>query len=68
MLAAKGKSFAFAARFLPPQTRFATQALYAFFRTVDDVADTCRFPGDPAALARLDDWQRWVEQGCQRER
>ena len=64
LLAAKGKSFAFATRFLPPQARLATQALYAFFRTVDDVADDCRYPGDPAALARLDDWQRWLERGC----
>jgi 15-cis-phytoene synthase len=64
LLGAKGKSFAFAARFLPPQARLATQALYAIFRTVDDVADGCRYPGDPTALARLDDWSRWVERGC----
>ena len=64
LLAARGKSFAFATRFLPPPARLATRALYAFFRTVDDVADDCRFPGDAAALARLDDWQRWVERGC----
>lgn len=68
LLATKGKSFAFAAHFLPAQVRLATEALYAFFRTVDDVADNCRFPGDPAALARLDDWQRWVERGCQQQR
>lgn len=67
LLAAKGKSFAFASRYLPPPARLATQALYAFFRTVDDVADTCRYPGDPAALAQLDDWQRWVERGCRPE-
>ena len=64
LLAAKGKSFAFAARFLPPEARLATQALYAFFRTVDDIADDCRYPGDPDALARLDDWRCWVERGC----
>ncbi len=67
LLAAKGKSFAFASRFLPPPARLATQALYAFFRTVDDVADNCRYPGDPAALDQLDDWQRWVERGCRPE-
>lgn len=64
LLNAKAKSFAFASRFLPTERRRATQALYAFFRTVDDVADTCARPGDPAALAALADWQRWVEAGC----
>ena len=35
----KARSFAFAARFLDPERRRATEILYAFFRTLDDLVD-----------------------------
>ncbi|MGF1502303.1 MAG: phytoene/squalene synthase family protein [Paracoccaceae bacterium] len=51
ILARHGRSFAWAARFLPrEQARNATR-LYAFCRTVDDLADR---EGGPTAAARLD--------------
>ena len=57
----KARSFAFAARFLDPERRRATQVLYAFFRTVDDLVDE-REPGSDVAeaAAALDAWDGWL--------
>lgn len=57
----KARSFAFAARFLDPERRRATQVLYAFFRTVDDLVDE-RGPGSDVAevAAALDAWDGWL--------
>jgi phytoene synthase len=50
------KTFYLASCFLPRAKRRAIWAIYAFCRTVDDVADA---PNSPAVrLAELDDWQR----------
>jgi 15-cis-phytoene synthase len=57
----KARSFSFAARFLDPERRRATEVLYAFFRTVDDLVDE-RAPAsdlDPI-YAELDRWDRWL--------
>src|SRR5437763_16463704 len=48
-------SFPLAFRLLPPAKRRAMDALYAFLRVTDDLADE---PGDPAAKrAALADWR-----------
>jgi 15-cis-phytoene synthase len=63
----KARSFAFAARFLDPERRRATEILYAFFRTVDDLVDE-RPPGaDPAPiLAELEGWDAWLREPSRR--
>lgn len=43
------KTFSFAARFLPGEVRRAAQAIYAFFRRIDDVVDE----GGPETLPEL---------------
>lgn len=64
ILDAKARSFAFAARFLPEEQRWATQAMYALFRTVDDIADGSGSDKDPRAMGALEGWRRWVVDGC----
>ena len=55
----KARSFAFAARFLDPERRRATEILYAFFRTVDDLVDERPPDADVAAIrAELLCWAR----------
>jgi len=50
-----GTSFFWGMRVLPAERRRAMYAIYAFCRTVDDIADE---PGDPAEQqARLDAWR-----------
>lgn len=50
-----GSSFFWGMRVLPPERRRAMYAVYAFCRTVDDIADG---PGDSdARQARLDTWR-----------
>jgi len=39
LLATHGRTFHFAARFLPPELRHRVVTLYAFFRTLDDLVD-----------------------------
>lgn len=57
----RARTFWFAARFLPPQTRSSVTALYAFARAVDDLVD------EPTALdaeqirSMLSDWRAWLE-------
>ncbi len=64
LLGSRARTFAFAARFLPEERRLAVEALYAFCRTVDDLADEY-----PTAVGRprLDEWWRWVD-GLERRR
>lgn len=50
-----GTSFAFGFRFLAPRRRQALNALYAFCREVDDIADECREPA--IATDKLDWWR-----------
>lgn len=55
-------TFYFAALWLRPARRRATYALYALFRTLDDLVDEVAAGGDPAAArAELDGWRRWLE-------
>jgi 15-cis-phytoene synthase len=62
LFGARARTFSFASRFLPPERRRAVEALYAFCRTVDDLADE-----HPLAVGgpRLDAWWQWVD-GLQR--
>ncbi len=60
LLATHGKTFHFAARFLPPQLRHSVILLYAFFRTLDDLVD------EPIAgrqvegvRTELEAWKSW---------
>ncbi len=61
----KARSFSFAARFLPAQVRRDVYLLYAFCRTVDDIAD---LPEDGASThavrTRLDQWRDWLRAGA----
>ena len=55
----KARSFAFAARFLDPERRRATEILYAFFRTLDDLVDERPPDADVGAIrAELRRWTR----------
>jgi phytoene synthase len=55
-------SFSFAARFLPRPQRDDAIDLYAFFRTLDDLVDTCPASGNtPAVVAELDAWDAWLD-------
>jgi 15-cis-phytoene synthase len=59
-MAIHGRTFHFAARFLPPELRQHVVTLYAFFRALDDLVDK---PPRGRQLAdireELEDWQRW---------
>ena len=54
-------SFYFASFFLPASKRRDVFALYAFYRTVDDLVD-CRPPdrSADAVVAELDGWREWL--------
>ena len=57
----KARSFAFASRFLDPERRHATEVLYAFFRTVDDLVDERQAGDDPGTIAaQLEGWDGWL--------
>lgn len=61
----KAHSFYFAARFLPPSKRRDVYALYAFCRTVDDIADLPEQGASIDAIKRhLADWRCWLEAGA----
>lgn len=65
LTAGKARSFYFAARFLPSATRRDVLALYAFCRTVDDIADLPAQGASIEAIRRqLDDWRRWLHAGA----
>jgi phytoene synthase len=61
LMARHARTFSFAARFLPAETRRSVFALYAFCRTVDDLVDE-RGPGWDAVAVRheLDAWRAWL--------
>lgn len=58
LFGARARTFSFAARFLPAERRLAVESLYAFCRTVDDLADEY-----PVEIGRplLDEWWRWID-------
>jgi phytoene synthase len=58
LFGARARTFSFASRFLPPHRRQAVETLYAFCRTVDDLADEYP-PGVGGPI--LDAWWRWVD-------
>jgi phytoene synthase len=62
------RSFYFAARFLPPVTRQDVFALYAFYRTVDDLVD-CRPAGRaPATVVnQLNIWRHCIRSNAPRQ-
>jgi phytoene synthase len=61
LLPTKARTFAFAARFLPPAQREPTVVLYAFCRLVDDLVDEPP-PGlePPEVRRRLAAWAAWL--------
>ncbi len=64
MLAAHGRTFHFAARFLPPNLRSPVVTLYAFFRTLDDLVDEPTSGSSPAAIRdELAAWRSWLASG-----
>ncbi len=58
-LARCGRSFWLASRFLPRETRHDVTIIYAFFRHLDDIADTGRLEPQ-LAEAMLRSWQAWL--------
>ena len=59
----RARSFWFASRFLPRDSRAAVAGLYAFARMVDDLVDEGPPAVAPADVARLlGDWRRWLAQ------
>lgn len=65
IIAGKARSFHFATRFLPAERRRDVYALYAFCRTVDDIADLPEQGASVAAIrSQLDDWRRWLRAGA----
>lgn len=65
LLATHGKTFHFAARFLPLELRRSATILYAFFRVLDDLVDE-PVPGRQCAdiRAELEAWQHWFIENC----
>ncbi|MBX5458499.1 MAG: phytoene/squalene synthase family protein [Thermogemmatispora sp.] len=60
LLARHGRTFHFAARFLPGELRPAFVTLYAFFRTLDDLVDEREPEAVPDAIAEeLCAWRAW---------
>jgi phytoene synthase len=60
----RARSFALAARLLPPARRRPTTILYAFFRTLDDLVDEPPAGWDRARVgAELDRWEDWLRAG-----
>src|SRR5579884_290610 len=64
LLATHGRTFHFAARFLPAKHRHQFITLYAFFRTLDDLVD------EPSKSRCIEDiqvelhmWHRWFNEG-----
>jgi phytoene synthase len=61
ILATHGRTFHFAARFLPPKLRQPVVTLYAFFRTLDDLVDEPRERcHSREARLELDAWRVWL--------
>jgi phytoene synthase len=61
LLPHKARTFAFAARFLPPAQRESTVVLYAFCRLADDLVDEPPAGLGPAEIRRrLARWEAWL--------
>jgi len=60
VLDANGRTFAFAARFLPARVRPAISVLYAFCRLLDDLIDE----GGPAEHRLVGAWRAWLLGDC----
>ncbi len=54
IIRSNAKSFFFASKFLPKDVRFATYAIYAYCRFVDDTADNPRERSNSEVLSELD--------------
>ena len=63
LLPARAKTFAFAARYLPPSQREAVTVLYAYCRVIDDLADEPQGLTGGDVRARLADWRAWISTG-----
>jgi phytoene synthase len=62
LLAAHGRTFHFAARFMQAEQRRAVVTLYAFFRTLDDLVDERPPDADLAAIRdELTAWRDWFQ-------
>lgn len=61
IIRSNAKSFFFASKFLPKDVRFATYAIYAYCRYVDNVADNPRSRGKSEISAELDNIRDEVE-------
>ncbi len=65
IITGRARSFSFAARFLPRAVREDVYALYAFCRTVDDLADLPGSGVSPSIVrSRLDTWYAWLRMGA----
>jgi phytoene synthase len=61
LLPTRARTFAFAARFLPPAQREPTVVLYAFCRLVDDLVDEPPPGLEPSEIRRrLAAWEAWL--------
>jgi phytoene synthase len=59
---ARARTFWFAARFLPPDSRRGVAGLYTFARAVDDLVDEpTGSPGPDATLSILRAWRDWLD-------
>nr|BBH93268.1 squalene synthase [Thermogemmatispora argillosa] len=66
LLARHGRTFHFAARFLPGELRPSFVTLYAFFRTLDDLVDERDPAESPQTIAgELRAWRAWFLESCQ---
>jgi 15-cis-phytoene synthase len=64
ILATHGRTFHFAARFLPPKIRHDVVTLYAFFRTLDDLVDVPTEERGMEDIRReLHAWRNWFAEG-----
>lgn len=59
---ARARTFWFAARFLPAQTRSWVTALYSFARAVDDLVDQPTSSDPEQIRSTLSVWHAWLEQ------
>jgi Squalene/phytoene synthase len=64
LLATHGRTFHFAARFLPPKQRRPVVTLYAFFRTLDDIVDQPHKDHSSEEIRlELLAWKSWFTRG-----
>lgn len=61
VLARHGRTFSFAARFLPESLRWPVTVLYAFCRYLDDLVDEAHSAASLSrALEEVEGWRRWL--------